>query len=216
MSSLPNIYPNSIGDEAVDDFQQVIHRYGNADDALDVYLHALALMFKPVDDIARDGPNGEPGWSQIFDLGRAKTEWLPWAGQMVGYRVPIQPATQTLAQYDAAQRQRIVSKSAYNRGTVSRLIGDLQDQLNPPQRVVVTERYGGDPYTIKVWVYQSEIRTSAAEITKAAQLQKDAGLLMEFSILTSDNSYDTVRANNATYQASLTRYTLYDTMYTAP
>jgi hypothetical protein len=95
--SLPDIYPNSIGDEAVDDFQPIIKPYNDAQNSLAVYLRGLASMFKQIDDIARDGPDEEPGWSQVFDLTRAKTEWLPWVGQLLGYRVPIQSAGQTLA-----------------------------------------------------------------------------------------------------------------------
>jgi len=214
--SLPDIYPNSVGDEAVDDFQPIIKTYTDPTNSLNIYLHGLAAMFKQVDDIARDGANGEPGWSQVFDLARAKTEWLPWTGQLTGYVVPIQPAGQSLAAYDAEQRVNITKFSTWRRGTVGMLIDILKKQLNPPQRVLITERYGGDPWQIRAWVYQADIKTSTAEITKAAQDAKFAGLLFTFSILTIDNSYDVVNAKQATYQAAQTAYTVYDTMYKAP
>jgi hypothetical protein len=214
--SLPDIYPNSIGDEAVDDFQPIIKPYNDAQNSLAVYLRGLAFMFKQIDDIARDGPDEEPGWSQVFDLTRAKTEWLPWVGQLLGYRVPIQSAGQTLAAYDAQQRTNITKFSTYRRGTIGMMIDVIKEQLNSPQRVLITERYGGDPWTLKVWVYSSDIRTSQAEITKAAMSQKYAGLLFTFSILLTDNSYDVVNAKRATYQAALTAYTSYDTMYNTP
>jgi hypothetical protein len=216
MSSLPDIYPNLIGDEAADDFLPISRPYDDAKHSLSVYLHALAAMFKPIDDIARDGPNEEPGWSQLFDLTRAKTEWLPWTGQLVGYTVPIQPAGQSFAAYDAEQRVNVTKFSTYRRGTVGMMIDILKKQLNPPQRVLVTERYGGDPWQIRFWVYSADIRTSAAEITKAAVEAKFAGLLMSFSILTTDNSYDVVNAKRASYQAALTAYTTYDPMYNTP
>jgi hypothetical protein len=80
---LPDIYPNSIGDDAYEALKPIIDRWGDPDEFLWVYVHGIALMLKPIDDISRDGPNGEPGWSQIFDLERMKTGWLPWAGQIV-------------------------------------------------------------------------------------------------------------------------------------
>jgi hypothetical protein len=128
--SLPDIYPNQIGDAAYQDFGPMIEIYGDPAGALLVYLAGIARMFKEVDDIASDGPNDEPGWSQIFDLTRAKTEWLPWMGQMVGYPVPDKPTDQTLEEYDANQRVRIITRSAYRRGT-SRSAGAAATRHHP-------------------------------------------------------------------------------------
>lgn len=210
------LYPNSIGDEAYNDFGPVVDAYGDPDQHLWVYLTGLAWMFKQVDDIARDGPNGEPGWSQVFDLERSKTEWLPWAGQLVGYQVPPQPAGQTLENYDAEQRRRIVTRSSWRRGTIDMLIEIVKEQLSGTQSVLVQERYGGDPDVIKMWVYDSEVITSAAEITAAAMTQKDAGLLFEFTVLTTTGSYDALRAAQATYTVALSKFVDYNEMLFNP
>src|SRR4051794_23476982 len=162
--SLPDIYPNTIGDEAFADFQPLVDTYGDQSNALTTYLHGLGAMLKQVDDISKDGANGEPGWSQIFDLTRAKTEWLPWMGQLVGYAVPSQPSGQSLAAYDALQRERIISRSGYRRGTVALLVEVIKEHLGGSQSVILHERYGGDPYKIRVWVFNDQIVTSVAEV----------------------------------------------------
>lgn len=213
--SLPDIYPNSVGDEAYEDFQPLVQKYGDPNDSLNVYLHGLGNMFKQVDDIARDGPDGEPGWSQIFDLGRAKTEWLPWMGQLTGYQVPIQTADETLAEYDARQRERIITRSSHRRGTIDLLVEVVQEQLTGAKRVLITERYGGNKDLIKVWVYQSEIGTSTAEVQRAALSQKVAGLLMDFQIL-SGSDYNTLRANSVSYQDVKTTYATYQAVFNDP
>lgn len=210
------LYPNAIGDEASDDFGPLRLTYGDPEDALSVYLHGLGGMLKEVDDISKDGPNGEPGWSQIFDLSRAKTEWLPWIGQLVGYAVPPQSDRQTLEEYDQTQRERIITRSAYRRGTTSMLYEIVAEHLGGSRRVIIQERYGGDGWLIKVWVFAAEIRTSLPEIKRAALAQKVAGLLMEFSVLPPTGNYDTLRATNANYAEVLASHPNYESVIISP
>lgn len=209
--SLPDIYPNNIGDEACYvDFAPIRDMHGDPDDALCVYLHGIALMYKQVDDISQDGPNDEPGWSQIFDLTRAKTEWLPWTGQLVGYPVPSQPSDQSLEDYDANQRERIITRSAYRRGEIAMLFDIIEEQLNPPKRVIIVERDGGDPYAITVYVINDDVNTSQAEVRSAALSQKVAGLLMDIQFFSSsDKTYQVLRAVTNTYQGVLNSYPTY-------
>lgn len=209
--SLPDIYPNTIGDEAsYVDFAPIRDMYGDPDGALNVYLHGIALMYKQVDDISRDGPNDEPGWSQIFDLNRAKTEWLPWTGQLVGYPVPAQPSDQSLEDYDANQRERIITRSAYRRGEISMLFDVIREQLNPPQRVTIVERDNNDAYAIAVYIVNDDIATSQAEIRRAALAQKVAGLVMNVTFFNaSDKTYDVLRVITTTYQGVINTYPTY-------
>lgn len=216
MTDLPDIYPEDIGDEMYSDAMPLVDIFGDKDEHLWIYLHGLAAMLQPIEDICKDGDNGEPGWSQIFDLNRAKTSWLPWVGQLNGYQVPAKPASQTLAQYDAIQRQRIFTKRADTKGTTARLVDDIKDHLNPPARVLVSERYGGDAAQIRVWVYTSDIKTSQAEVQKAALSAKFAGLIMTFSVLPGTASYNGLLAANATYQAVKTTFTDYTHVLTDP
>jgi hypothetical protein len=216
--SLPDIYPNTIGDEAsYVDFAPIRDMYGDTDGALDTFLHGIALMYKQTDDISQDGPNDEPGWSQIFDLNRAKTEWLPWTGQLVGYPVPAQPSDQSLEDYDANQRERIITRSAYRRGEIDMLYDVINEQMNPPQRVTIDERTGGDAYAITVTVVSDDIKTSQAEVSRAAKAQKVAGLLMNVQFLSvTDKSYDALRISAATYQGVFTDFPTYQEVFDDP
>lgn len=214
--SLPDIYPNSIGDDAYQDFGSLISKYGDPDSTLHVYLGGLGFLLKQVDDISRDGPNGEPGWSQIFDLQRAKTEWLPWTGQLVGYHVPVRPDTQTLAEYDAQQRERIVTRSAHRRGSVPLLEEVIAEQLDVPKRIKIHERYALDPYLIKLWVWLDDIATSEAEVERAALAQKVAGLIMVFSILDGAPIYDLLDASNNNYAQVSSKHATYASVLANP
>lgn len=214
MTDLPDIYPESIGEEMYSDAAPLVGAFGDPDTQLRVYMFALASMLQPIDDICKDGPNGEPGWSQIFDLTRMKTSWLPWAGQLNGYFVPAQPASQTLAEYDAIQRDRIVTRRADTKGTTDRLVLDVKDQLNDPKRVIVRERADGNHASIFVYVYHADVATSDAEVTKVALAAKLAGLIMTFIVLPDEATYNEVVAANATYAAVLSDFEDYNALLT--
>jgi len=216
MTDLPDIYPQSIGDEMYVDALPLVDMYGDPNQNLWVYLHALAVMLQPVDDICKDGPNGEPGWSQIFDLTRAKTSWLPWVGQLNGYAVPPKPDSQTLEYYDANQRERIVTRRADLKGTTELLIAQVGDQLNPPKRVIVQERYQGDASQIRVWVYEEDIATSQAEVQKAALAAKFSGLLMTFAFIPPTATYQELLATHLTYQVVKNTFDSYTEVLTSP
>lgn len=212
---LPDIYPNTIGEEALELLAPIIDRFGDPESYLTVFVNGLALMLKPIDDISRDGPNGEPGWSQIFDLERAKTNWLPWMGQIVGYEVPTRPSGQSLADYDAQQRERMFTRAAWRKGTNGLLHDVIAEQLNDPKRVIIQNRVGGNANQIKVWVYASDIATSAAEVEAAARSQKALGLIMEFAVL-AGKTYESLRAANATYQTVFTKFADYNEVLVNP
>lgn len=214
--AVDELYPPSIAIDAVNDFAPLTDAYGDENGHLDIYLSALASMFQATDDISKDGPNGEPGWSQIFDLNRAKIEWLPWAGQLVGYQVPVQPLGQSDDDYSSEQRVRITSRSSWRRGTVALFTEVIQEQLTGQKRVLIQERYAGDPYAIKAWVYADEVATSVAQITATAMQQKVAGLIFEFTVLTAVSSYDTLRAAQTSYAVASTKFVDYSEMLVNP
>jgi hypothetical protein len=205
-------YPNDLGDEMYEELRPLWEAYGDPGDHLWIYTHGLTLMLKPVDDISKDGPNGEPGWSQIFDLSRAKTEWLPWMGQLVGYPVPTRPTGQSLEEYDTTQRERIVTRSSWRRATAEILKDIALDHLapgTPRSRVIVQERVAGDPWRIAVYVYTADIITSAAELEKAVRRQKLAELLMTVGFLDGSQTYLLLKASNATYAIMKPKFTDY-------
>lgn len=196
------LYPNQVGDEMYQDASPLVEMYGDPDGALWVYLHALGYMLKDIDDAAKDGDNGEPGWSQIMDINRAKTKWLPWLGQMVGYKVPVKPSDQSTFAYDKLQRERIISRSAHRRGSTEILREIVHENLypgTPIERVIIQERYSNQSWAIRIWVENEDIATSKEEILRAAKAQKAAGLIMDVGFM-GGASYDVFLANHTSYQ----------------
>jgi hypothetical protein len=213
------LYPNDVGEAMVDQMLPITDRYGDPDSAMLIYLMGLGWMLAEVNDLAKSGPNGEPGWSQLFDLNRAKTDWLPWIGQLVGYRVPPRPdglSLVELQEYDATQRERIVSRSSHRRGGVDILREVVQEHLSDPKTVIIQQRYGGNAAHIHVWVYADQIATSAAEVEAAARAQKAAGLIMTFNILDGSQNYAALNANSASYAIVKSKFAHYSEVLSNP
>jgi hypothetical protein len=205
-------FPN--GEELYDDLRPLIDVWGDPTNDLRVYSSALGLMLQPIDDMIKDGPNGEPGWSQILDLTRAKDEWLPWLGQWVGYQVPAKASTETQAAWSARERQRIVTRASNRRATVAMLREVVQEQLTGTKTVIIQERTT-TPHTISVYVYNSEIATSTALAQAAALSQKAYGLTMVFTVLTGAN-YNLLAASNASYTVMTGKHANYNSVLTNP
>jgi len=213
------LYPNDVGDFLVEQYQPIIDKYGDPEMAARIYLMGLGWMLAEVNDLTKEGPDGEPGWSQLFDLTRAKTDWLPWIGQLVGYRVPPRPPDPTpgeLLVYDQEQRERIVTRSSHRRGGVDILRDVIQEHLDDPKTVIIQERYSGRAAHIHVWVYADQIITSAAEVERAARSQKATGLIMTFTILTGTQNYAALTANSASYAIATAKFANYSEMLSNP
>lgn len=216
---LPNIYFNESGDSVYEQSEPLVLMHGDPADTLWWYTHALGYMLKDIDDMSSDGPDGEPGWSQLFDLTRAKTHWLPWVGQLVGYQVPTQPAGMSDAQFaawDAQQRERIFNRASVHRGSVDILVDVIRDHLNATQTVIVQERYGGDEAIIKIWVYASEVSTSQAALIQAALAEKAKGLILTVQFLTSTQDYEILNASSASYTLMKGKFANYGEVLSNP
>lgn len=207
------LYPNAVGDEMYEFFAPYIERWGDPNNDLWIYLHALGMMLKQVHDMVGDGINGEPGWSQILDLMRAKTEWLPWIGQWTGYTVPAQ-GTDPLDVYDPNQRRMIYCMGAHRRGTVDQLYDAIEAHLNEPATVLIHERTP-DPDHIDVFVMASQVKTSQALLTQAALAAKAAGLLLVMNFVV-DGTYTQLKANNNLYSGLPPKFISYSDMSLNP
>jgi hypothetical protein len=58
----------AIGEELYDDLAPIVDVWGDPNLDLKIYTAALVAMLHPVDDIAKVGTNGVPGWSQLLDI----------------------------------------------------------------------------------------------------------------------------------------------------
>jgi len=204
------LYPNLVGSEMYEMFLPMTDALGDPGLHFWHYCQALGAMLKPLDDMTRD-VDGDTGWSQVLDLSRAKTEWLPWLGQWVGYPVGKQPDNVDLVTWDTLQRKKIVCMAAHRRGSISAFEEALEDHLTAGASILIHERLP-DTDHIQIFVYNDQITTTQALITEAAKLAKAAGLLLDFNIITVHKSYLDLAAHNTIYSVLPPKYTDYSDM----
>ncbi len=149
-------------------------------DDLQTYAIALGAMFEQVYALAVDrGTDGEedyvPGWGALLDPGSCPTAYLPYLGQYVGVGnlagVP-----------DATARALITSRPRFRRGTPGAIAASAQATLTGSQQVVLTERYGGAAYALRVLTFAAE--TPSQPLTLQAILAvKPAGIVLSYDVV---------------------------------
>lgn len=109
---------------------------------------AIGAMFQPVEDLASDGPNGEPGWSILLDIDRIPAAYLGYLAQFVGVRL-------VNGLDDAAQRERVRSCGGFNRGRPASIVAAAKQSLTGNQNVILVER-DGSPWRYTVITFTDE------------------------------------------------------------
>lgn len=208
--------PDGIGYELYEMFGPLVERFGDPRSDLLNLCRGLGRMLQPLDDIVKDGPLGEPGYSQVLDLNRAKDEWLPWLGQVVGYQVTARVPTEDLATWSVRERSRMISRSAHRRGTVARMVEAVQEQLIAPQTVVVQQRTTS-AHRISLFYYVAQLKTSSsvAIVNALAQEQKAKGLILTVVGLTGGD-WNTLTANSATWNIVVTKFASWNEVISNP
>lgn len=168
-------------------------------DDLEIYVTALGKMFEYMADLMESGPNGEIGWSALIDIARTPPEALSWLAQFVG--VTTVP---TLS--DAAQRNYILSKPGWKRGSPEGMRIAIQPFLTGEKRVIIAER-DTSPYHFSVFTFVNET-PNASLVTQAILTQKPAGLFYTYTT-TTGGDYAYVAAQYATYATLNTKYLTY-------
>lgn len=197
--------PDAVGKELYQMFLPVVDAFGDNGDLLNM-CRGFGKMLQPIDNVAKDGPNGEPGYSQILDPERAPVEWLPWLGQWVGYFVTPQTSTETEAQWEVRERAYITKKSAHRRGTNARLIEEVQSYLNDPKQVFLWNR-ATTAHKMTLFYYTAQLKSgyTAADVNTAAQAQKAKGLLLTVTPL-SGGDWNTLTVNSATWNTVVSKF----------
>lgn len=193
-------------DDLVNFAQPVIDQYGPMPD-LELLLRGLGGMFKEADDLGAD-QGSDPGWSQLLDLTRSQDKWLRWVAQLTGYYMPEQPEDY------AVERTRIVTRSAHRRGSQAVLIEAVQEHLSGTKSVLVKWR-DTSPHHFTVYVYDSEIVTSAAEVRATAQAQKAKGLIMDLIVIEFAD-WDVVTAEQSDWNEVAAKFVNWDDLQSDP
>jgi hypothetical protein len=165
-------------------------------------------MFQIVEDYGRDQIiNGvdEPGWSQVVDITRAPTEALPWLAQFVGVTVPVGTS-------DAVARNLIQNVGGFSRGTAASILAAAQAYLTGTKSVTFTEREAGNPYLLGITVKTAEA-PDVSKVLAAITAQKPAGIILDFSVTGTGQTYGAVyNAGATTYSTVFTTYANYQNL----
>lgn len=205
-----------MGDELFEGFAPLVEAFGDPDNNLRDYCRSMGMMIQPLDDIARDGDNGEPGFSQILDLTRGKAEWIPWLSQFVGYPAPERRPEQDREWYLDTERSRTITRSAHRRGTIARMVEEVQTFLNDPKTVFVQQRVG-TAHRMTIFYYTAMLNPNftAGQLAAAAQAQKAKGLILTVTPL-SGGDWNTLIANQATWNVVKTKFANWNEVISNP
>lgn len=185
------------------DIYALLEPYAEGDAALGyplrAFVESIAKMLTDVDELVRDGPNGELRWSGLFDASRIPPEGLGWLGQIVGVAlVPVDPI--------ATSRARVAAADGIKRGSVAQVKLAAQRLLIGNKTVIMTER------TTDAWHFAVRTRTTetpnSAAVLAALLAAKPAGLILDYATFTGI-LYQETSAAFATYAATSTAKTTY-------
>lgn len=110
------------------------------------FLESFARQLGEVDDVVRDTDDGM-GWARELDPDL--TNRPSWLGQFVGVEVPD-------GLTDEQQRDLVRDRPAIRRGTPSTLQAVAAQFLIGTRIVDLFERYGGNPYALRVRTYAAQ------------------------------------------------------------
>lgn len=115
-----------------------------------------------------------PAWSVIFDPERAPAEALPYLAQFSG-------ALLTPEMDEAARRNAIQTPEAFSRGRLASIEAVVKRRLTDTKAVIVTERYTGDPWRLRIETIEEETPDQAGIEADLIRFQKPIGILLFFN-----------------------------------
>lgn len=172
-----------------------------------VYLEGVfgGSRLQDLNDIVRDGPNGEPGWSSVLDLERAPSDWLPWLAQLGGARV-------LAGLDDAAQRARIAGTDGMKRGSPGALRAATQQHLTGNKYVILNERLGGNAWQLGIRTLDSETPDPTLVLNSILE-QKPGGIILSYATVPGQ-TYDALATAFDTYAEMEAAYATYSALST--
>ena len=197
--------PGPFGQDLYNELQALARDDVNQSWALLALVTAIGSGFDPVESWARDGAQGQAGWSILVDLDRAPIEALPWLGQFVGVSIPS-------SLDDATARARIFGKAGFSRGTLPAIAQAAQTHLTGSKDVLIIERYQGDAYKLYVATRTAQTPSTTKTLADIIAAKPAAlGLVYETitgqtfnELLTDSPLFSNVFSNYLTMQGVLT------------
>lgn len=130
-------------------------------------------------------------WEVIFDPLRAPVEALPYLSQFDG--AVLRPDMD-----DDARRNAILAPEAFARGRLSSIEAVAKRRLTGTKTVIVTERYTGDAWKLRVETLESETPEPAETQREVIEFQKPIGIVLFFNTRV-PWTWGEVKAESATY-----------------
>lgn len=119
--------------------------------------------------------NGDaPGWQILLDPDLAPPEVLPWLAQFDG--AVLRPDMDT-----EARRNAIKTPEAFGRGTLEAIKSVVARRLTGTKSVIVTERYTGNAWRLRIETIEAETPDPAAIEADLLEQQKPIGILLFFN-----------------------------------
>jgi hypothetical protein len=135
-----------------------------------------AAVAVPYDEMWEILVEGDVPWGPAVDLDLTPSDFLDWLGRFKGVAGVVGLA-------DSSKRARIRSAEGFSRGTVTAMVTQAKTFLsgaNPT--VLVSERYGGNAYQIKLQTLDSETPDDHGPLVRAIRKVKAAGLVLTFTV----------------------------------
>lgn len=139
------------------------------------YVSALARMIDRPADWGGDQEDGTPGWALLFDPDTAPEEALEWLAQFVGVTLPPHLTA-------AQKRERIKSTDGFRRGSAAAMRAAPLPYLTGNKIVYMSERWGGDPYHVRVATITEET-PDPLSVANALLEQKPAGVVLTYQVV---------------------------------
>lgn len=141
------------------------------------WLSGTAEMAQSLDSLTTDGydRDGNPstGWSQVLDIDRCPTSWLPWLAQFVG--VILDPT-----QRDDQMRYAIENPQGWSRGTPAAILATINQYLAPGYTAVLFER-DSSPYHLTIEIPTGGYVGSTTCLQLSHEYPTCADLILEFA-----------------------------------
>lgn len=161
--------------------------------ALRSLVEAVTKMYLDVDDLVRESPADDPGWSALFDAARMPPEAMPWLAQLIGMVVVRSDPL------DVTRDKLTYAETGIQRGSVPSMLRSIKRTLTGNKTVFITER------TTDAWHLSIRTRTaetpSSTVTAQAIIAQKSAGLVIDYATFTGILFTESL-ANQATYTLS--------------
>lgn len=121
-----------------------------------------------------DDETNLPAWAVVLDPETAPAEALPYLAQFSG-------AILTPEMDEEARRNAIQTPEAFSRGRLASIEAVVKRRLTGTKAVIVTERYTGSAWKVRVETVEAETPDEAGLIADLERFQKPIGILLFFN-----------------------------------